>query len=100
EPLIAPEDPHRGHVVALLPGSRAYARDSVSLMVAAVGRLAEGVTDGRPVTALVAWTPGDVPAPPPGWSDLAPSRVAPGEGGGGLGPAGRGAASGTAWRRG
>lgn len=58
-----------GPRVALLPGSRAYALRSVTIMVAALERLPGAL-------GLVAWTGRTPPAPPAGWeSDVA---VAPG----------------------
>lgn len=54
-------------VVALLPGTRAYAAASVRLMVESVDELAARVGAGTAVTALVAWTQGAVPLPPPDW---------------------------------
>lgn len=55
---VAPS-PGRPRLV-LLPGTRAWARESVQLMIAAVERVPGA-------HAMVAWTHGSVPAPPPGW---------------------------------
>ncbi|MFO7545376.1 MAG: lipid-A-disaccharide synthase-related protein [Trueperaceae bacterium] len=57
EPLDLPGD---GPVVALLPGSRDYARHSVRTMLVALARL------GR-VRGLVAWALSDLPELPQGW---------------------------------
>lgn len=57
------ETPPGRPVVALLPGSRAGADASAALML-------EALTQLGPVTALVAWTRRDAPAPPPGWRAL------------------------------
>jgi uncharacterized protein (TIGR03492 family) len=70
EPLVGRTGPERGIVLALLPGSRAYATSSVSLMIAAVDHLVGTVGPGTPVTALVAWTLSDLPPPAPGWTDV------------------------------
>lgn len=97
EPLIDPTDKRRGHVIALLPGSRAYACDSVALMVAAIGHLADGVAGGTPVTALVAWTAIDAPTPAPGWTEAGAVHVRPYGAGGPQPPL---AGNLTSWRRG
>jgi uncharacterized protein (TIGR03492 family) len=51
--------------VALLPGSRAHATEAVGRMLAALERLDAA---GMPVAAAVAWTHGEPPPAPPGWS--------------------------------
>lgn len=59
----APLDvPGEGPVVALLPGSRDYAHDSVTIMLAALARL------GR-VRGVVAWALGDTPEAPEAWRE-------------------------------
>jgi uncharacterized protein (TIGR03492 family) len=68
EPLLGRAVPERGVVLALLPGSRAYATSSVTLMVEAVDHLVGLLDPGTSVTALVAWTRPDVPHPGPGWT--------------------------------
>ncbi|HET8985728.1 MAG TPA: lipid-A-disaccharide synthase-related protein [Trueperaceae bacterium] len=68
EPLVGRAGPDRGVVLALLPGSRAYATTSVSLMIAAVAQLTRLLGPGTPVTALVAWTRRDFPPPASGWA--------------------------------
>lgn len=59
--------PGAGPVVALLPGSRAYARHSVDMMLSALTRL------GR-VRGLVAWALDAVPQPTHGWRLDEPAR--------------------------
>ncbi|HRN17548.1 MAG TPA: lipid-A-disaccharide synthase-related protein [Trueperaceae bacterium] len=59
-PLEGAEASPAGPRVALLPGSRPYAVRSVALMIAAIERVPGAL-------ALVAWTLGPCPAPPPGW---------------------------------
>ncbi|HET8986858.1 MAG TPA: lipid-A-disaccharide synthase-related protein, partial [Trueperaceae bacterium] len=73
EPLFERVGPDRGVVLALLPGSRAYATTSVSLMITAVFQLTELLGPGTPVTGLVAWTRRDLPPPAPGWALVAAS---------------------------
>jgi uncharacterized protein (TIGR03492 family) len=64
-PLVPPG--LRGRpTVGLLPGTRSWAGSSVTLMISALERLPGAL-------GLVAWTHGQIPAPPAGWeSDLAP----------------------------
>lgn len=67
-------------VVALLPGSRSYARTSVNVMIEAVDQLAQAPDSPGKVTALVAWTLGERPEPPPGWLKRTVDEPAPGSG--------------------
>lgn len=65
--------PAGASVVALLPGSRAYARDGVSTMLAAMARL--GADGGGAVRGLVAWALPDLPPLPSGWQPSDPAPV-------------------------
>ncbi|MFN2322824.1 MAG: lipid-A-disaccharide synthase-related protein [Trueperaceae bacterium] len=54
-----------GATLALLPGSRAYAERALLLMAAGMAALADA---GAPCVGWVAWTRGDPPPPPTGWT--------------------------------
>jgi uncharacterized protein (TIGR03492 family) len=54
-----------GATVALLPGSRAYAERAVRSMAAGLAALGEA---GAPCVGWVAWTRGEAPPPPAGWT--------------------------------
>lgn len=67
EPLVGGEEREGRVVVALLPGSRGYAQDSVRLMLDALLAAQRHVAGGVLITGLVAWTRGESPAVPSGW---------------------------------
>ncbi len=54
-----------GATLALLPGSRAYAERALQAMAAGMEALADA---GTPCVGWVAWTRGDPPPPPAGWT--------------------------------
>ncbi len=54
-----------GATLALLPGSRAYAKQALEAMVAGMGALGDA---GAPCVGWVAWTGGEPPPPPAGWT--------------------------------
>lgn len=67
-------------IVALLPGSRAYASESLPVMLHAIELLAGRASDlpgGRPPVGALAWAGGELPAPE-GWSAHPPPVSEPG----------------------
>lgn len=80
EPLLGGEEREGRVVVALLPGSRGYADDSVRLMLDALLAAQRHVEEGAIITGLVAWTRGESPALPSGWRRSESLPVAQGAG--------------------